>query len=45
MALSFDEIWVYGGQLIVAKPLTTPKALGTGLNRLIGLHIFRGHFR
>jgi len=34
MALSFDEIWVYGGQLIVAKPLTTPKALGTGLNKI-----------
>ena len=34
MALSFDEIWVYGGQLIVAKPLTTPKALGTGVNKI-----------
>ena len=34
MALSFDEIWVYGGQLIVAKPLTTPKALGTGLDKI-----------
>ena len=34
MALSFYEIWVYGGQLIVAQPLTTPKALGTGLNKI-----------
>ena len=34
MALSFDEIWVYGGQLIVANPLTTPKALGTGVNKI-----------
>ena len=34
MALSFDEIWVYGGQLIVAKPLTTPKALGVGENKI-----------
>ena len=34
MALSFDEIWVYGGHLIVAKPLTTPKALGTGLDKI-----------
>ena len=34
MALSFDEIWVYGGQLIVAQPLTTPKALGQGLNKI-----------
>ena len=30
MALSFDEIWVYGGQLIVAQPFTTPLALGVG---------------
>ena len=34
MALSFDEIWVYGGQLIVAKPLTNPKALGEGAKRI-----------
>ena len=34
MALSFDEIWVYGGQLIVAKPLTNPKALGEGLSKI-----------
>ena len=34
MALSFDEIWVYGGQLIVAQPLTTPKALGEGLSKI-----------
>ena len=34
MALSFDEIWVYGGQLIVAEPFTTPKALGTGLDKV-----------
>ena len=34
MALSFDEIWVYGGQLIVAQPLTTPKALGQGLSKI-----------
>ena len=34
MALSFDEIWVYGGQLIVAQPLTTPKALGQGLDKI-----------
>ena len=34
MALSFDEIWVYGGQLIVAQPLTTPKALGVGLDKV-----------
>ena len=34
MALSFDEIWVYGGQLVVAQPLTTPKSLGTGLNKI-----------
>ena len=30
MALSFDEIWVYGGQLVVAAPFTTPTALGVG---------------
>ena len=30
MALSFDEIWVYGGQLVVAEPFTTPTALGVG---------------
>jgi hypothetical protein len=34
MALSFDEIWVYGGQLVVAKPLTNPKALGEGLSKI-----------
>ena len=34
MALSFDEIWVYGGQLVVAKPLTNPKALGEGLTKI-----------
>ena len=34
MALSFDEIWVYGGQLVVAEPRTTPKALGTGLKKI-----------
>ena len=34
MALSFDEIWVYGGQLIVAEPFTTPKALGEGLKKV-----------
>ena len=34
MALSFDEIWVYGGQLIVAEPRTNPKALGEGLKKI-----------
>ena len=34
MAISFDEIWVYGGQLVVAKPLTNPKALGEGLSKI-----------
>ena len=34
MALSFDEIWVYGGQLVVAEPRTTPKALGEGLSKI-----------
>ena len=34
MALSFDEIWVYGGQLVVAEPFTTPKALGVGLSKV-----------
>ena len=34
MALSFDEIWVYGGQLVVAEPFTTPKALGTGFDKV-----------
>ena len=34
MALSFDEIWVYGGQLIVAQPRTTPKALGVGVDKV-----------
>ena len=34
MALSFDEIWVYGGQLVVAEPFTTPKALGVGLDKV-----------
>jgi len=34
MALSFDEIWVYGGQLIVAEPRTRPKALGEGLKKI-----------
>ena len=32
MALSFDEIWVYGGQLVVAEPFTTPNALGVGVD-------------
>ena len=30
MALSFDEIWCYNGQLIVSEPMITPKALGQG---------------
>ena len=34
MALSFDEIWVYNGQLVVAEPFTTPKALGTGRDKI-----------
>tara|TARA_R100001594_G_scaffold79844_1_gene114427 strand:- start:741 stop:1622 length:882 start_codon:yes stop_codon:yes gene_type:complete len=34
MALSFDEIWVYGGQLVVAQPFTTPKALGVGVEKV-----------
>ncbi len=34
MALSFDEIWVYGGQLIVAEPFTTPEALGKGTSKV-----------
>ena len=34
MALSFDEIWVYGGQLVVAEPFTTPKALGVGVDKV-----------
>ncbi len=34
MALSFDEIWVYGGQLVVAEPFTTPEALGKGTSKV-----------
>ena len=34
MALSFDEIWVYNGQLVVAEPFTTPKVLGTGRDKI-----------
>ena len=34
MALSFDEIWVYGGQLVVAEPFTTPTALGVGADKV-----------
>jgi hypothetical protein len=34
MALSFDEIWVYGGQLVVAEPFTTPNALGVGVDKV-----------
>ena len=34
MALSFDEIWVYGGQLIVAEPFAVPKALGVATKKI-----------
>ena len=34
MALSFDEIWCYNGQLIVSAPLITPTALGVGLGKI-----------
>ena len=34
MALSFDEIWCYNGQLIVSAPLITPTALGVGLGKV-----------
>jgi len=34
MALSFDEIWCYNGQLIVSAPTITPKALGIGLGKV-----------
>ena len=34
MALSFDEIWCYNGQLIVSEPFTTPKALGVGWGKI-----------
>jgi hypothetical protein len=34
MALTFDEIWVYNGQLVVAEPFTTPKVLGTGRDKI-----------
>jgi len=34
MALSFDEIWCYGGQLIVSEPNNHAKALGQGLTKI-----------
>ena len=34
MAFSIDEQWVYNGQLVVAKPFTTPKVLGTGAEKI-----------
>ena len=34
MALSFDEIWCYGGQLIVSEPNNYAKALGKGLTKI-----------
>ena len=34
MALSFDEIWVYGGQLVVSQPGVYAKALGVGLTKV-----------
>ena len=34
MALSFDEIWCYGGQLVVSEPGVYAKALGGGLTKI-----------
>ena len=34
MALSFDEIWCYGGQLILSEPNNYAKALGKGLTKI-----------
>ncbi len=34
MALSFDEIWCYNGQLIVSAPMITPTALGVGFGKI-----------
>ena len=41
MAFAFDEIFAYGGQLIVAAKKVVPKALGDRkLRRLITLHLY-----
>ena len=34
MAFAFDEIFAYGGQLIVAAKKIVPKALGVGENKV-----------
>ncbi len=34
MALAWDEIWAYGGQLICSAKKIVPKALGTGANKI-----------
>ena len=34
MAFSFDEIFAYGGQLIVAAKKRVPKALGMGEEKI-----------
>ena len=34
MAFAFDEIFAYGGQLIVAAKKRVPKALGVGENKV-----------
>ena len=34
MAFSFDEIFAYGGQLIVAAKKVVPNALGVGLSKI-----------
>ena len=34
MALSFDEIWCYSGQVVVSAPLVVPTALGIGLAKI-----------
>ena len=41
MAFALDEIFAYGGQLIVAAKKRVPKALGIGEKKLITLHILK----
>ena len=41
MAFAFDEIFAYGGQLIVAAKKRVPKALGIERKRLTTLHILK----
>ena len=43
MAFSFDEIFAYGGQLIVAAKKVVPNALGVGLSKIIHSTYIQGN--